>query len=100
MEGPQLLLAKVKNVVRQDWYIYYLNFTDKISEKELEGMASPPRNLDKEYFLAPTVLALNTLAATLSKRVCDPLPDPTPDDGKIITFHIIRPLIASSQRSR
>ena len=45
-------------------------------------MSSPPRELNHQYFVAPTVLALNTLAATLSRRVCEPLDDPTPRDGK------------------
>ena len=45
-------------------------------------MSSPPQELNHQYFLAPTVLALNTLASTLSRRVCEPLDDPTPKDGK------------------
>ena len=55
---------------------------DLISEEELKGMSSPPRELNHQYFKAPTVLALNTLASTLSRRVCEPLDDPTPKDGK------------------
>ena len=60
----------------------YCCVVDKISEQELKGMSSPPRELNHQYFVAPTVLALNTLAATLSRRVCEPLDDPTPRDGK------------------
>ena len=55
---------------------------DLISEEELKGMSSPPRELNHQYFKAPTVLALNTLASTLSRRVCEPLVNPTPKDGK------------------
>ena len=46
-------------------------------------MSSPPQTLNEQYFKAPTIRALNTLAATLSRRICEPLTPPTPVDGKL-----------------
>ena len=69
----------IKNISR---ILESLFVSDLISEEELQAMSSPPQELNQHYFRAPTILALNTLAATLSKRVCDPLDDPTPTDGE------------------
>ncbi len=55
---------------------------DKISRKELEGISSPPRAEGRNWFQSPTLTALNTLAADLSRRICEPLIDPTPTDGE------------------